>query len=111
MEAGAWLAESLFLAAEHNVENPFWRKSVVAGRTRIIDLKKNVKGLYLVVSPYSKNMVLVIPRGFNGAGWLALARALHSVIGNGEVSGSASSLLPDPLRDPTIPSKAPPLKT
>lgn len=56
-------------------------------------------------------MVLVIPRGFNGAGWLALARALHSVIGNGEVSGSASSLLPDPLRDPTIPSKAPPLKT
>ena len=56
-------------------------------------------------------MVLVIPRGFNGAGWLALARALHSVIGNGEVSCSASSLLPDPLRDPTIPSKAPPLKT
>lgn len=52
-------------------------------------------------------MVLVIPRGFNGAGWLALARALHSVIGNGEVSGSASSLLPDPLRDPTIPSKPP----
>lgn len=50
MEAGAWLAESLFLAAEHNVENPFWRKSVVAGRTRILDLKKNVKGLYLVMT-------------------------------------------------------------
>ena len=52
MEAGAWLAESLFLAAEPNVENPFWRKSVVAGRTRIIDLKKNVKGLYLVMTEY-----------------------------------------------------------